>query len=240
MKGTYIMANKRIGIIGAMAAEVEGLHERMTVAREVKKAGMTFYEGTLGATEIVLVQSGIGKVNAAACAQILADCFEVTHILNTGIAGSLDDAIDIGDIVVSTDALQHDMDATPFGYEAGQVPGLSVMAFPADEAFRAMAVEAVRTAASDVKVFEGRVVSGDQFISSQEKKDAIKAAFGGLCTEMEGAAIAQTAWLNHIPFVILRSISDKANDDAGRAYSEIEAEAAAHCSAVTASIIEHF
>jgi adenosylhomocysteine nucleosidase len=156
----------------------------------VKKAGMTFFEGTLGATEIVLVQSGIGKVNAAACAQILVDCFEVTHILNTGIAGSLDDAIDIGDIVVSTDALQHDMDATPFGYEAGQVPGLSVMAFPADEAFRAMAVEAVRTAAPDVKVFEGRVVSGDQFISSQEKKDAVKAAFGGLCTEMEGAAIA--------------------------------------------------
>ena len=109
MGGICTMANKRIGIIGAMAAEVEGLHERMTVAREVKKAGLTFFEGTLGATEIVLVQSGIGKVNAAACAQILADCFEVTHILNTGIAGSLDDAIDIGDIVVSTDALQHDM-----------------------------------------------------------------------------------------------------------------------------------
>ena len=230
----------KIGILTAMSVEFRQVAAMLCETESIQHGPQQYLTGTLGRNQIVLLQCGIGKVNAAACAQILADCFEVTHILNTGIAGSLDDAIDIGDIVVSTDALQHDMDATPFGYEAGQVPGLSVMAFPADEAFRAMAVEAVRTAAPDVKVFEGRVVSGDQFISSQEKKDAIKAAFGGLCTEMEGAAIAQTAWLNHIPFVILRSISDKANDDAGRAYSEIEAEAAAHCSAVTASIIEHF
>ena len=234
------MENRRIGIIGAMESEVAVLKERMEITRTVEKAGMTFWSGKIGSTEIVLVQSGIGKVNAAACTQILIDCFEVTHILNTGIAGSLDDRLAIGDIVVSTDALQHDMDATPFGYEAGQVPGLSVKAFPADAEFRAMAVEAVKTAAPDVKVFEGRVVSGDQFISSQVKKDAIRDAFGGLCTEMEGAAIAQTAWLNHIPFVILRSISDNANDDAGKAYSEIEAEAAAHCSAITASIIARF
>ncbi len=234
------MADKRIGIIGAMEQEVAVLKDRMNIEQELVKAGMTFRLGTIGNTEVVLVQSGIGKVNAAACAQILADCFEVTHILNTGIAGSLDDRLAIGDIVVSTDALQHDMDATPFGYEAGQVPGLSVTAFPADEEFRAMAVEAAHTAAPDIQVYEGRVVSGDQFISSREKKDAIKAAFGGLCTEMEGAAIAQTAWLNHIPFVILRSISDNANDDAGKEYTEIESEAAAHCSAITASIIEHF
>lgn len=234
------MADKRIGIIGAMEKEVAVLKDRMNIEKEIEKAGMTFRLGTIGNTEVVLVQCGIGKVNAAACTQILADCFDVTHILNTGIAGSLDDRLAIGDIVVSTDALLHDMDATPFGYEAGQVPGLSVKAFPADEEFRAMAVEAARTAAPDIQVYEGRVVSGDQFISSQEKKDAIKAAFGGLCTEMEGAAIAQTAWLNHIPFVILRSISDNAGDDAGKDYTEIESEAAAHCSAITASIIEHF
>ena len=103
-----------------------------------------------------------------------------------------------------------------------------------------MAVEAAHTAVPDIHVYEGRVISGDQFISSQEKKDVIKTTFGGLCTEMEGAAIAQTAWRNNIPFVILRSISDSANEDAVKEYNEIEAEAAAHCSAITASIIEHF
>ena len=234
------MEKKKIGIIGAMETEVSVLKERMTITRTVEKAGMTFYGGTLGNTDIVLVRSGVGKVNAAACTQILIDCFEVTHILNTGLAGSMDDRIAIGDIVVSTDVLQHDMDAVPFGYEAGQVPGQSVIAFPADDEFRAMAVEAVKTAAPDVAVFEGRVVSGDQFISSQAKKDEIKAKFGGLCTEMEGGAVAQTAWLNHVPFVILRSISDNANDGAGKAYTEIEAEAAAHSSAVTAAIIAEF
>ena len=232
------MTDKRIGIIGAMESEVEILRNRMTITGTRDTARMTFYEGTLGNTEIVLVQSGIGKVNAAVCAQILVSCFSVTHILNTGIAGSLSDDLDIGDIVVSTDAIQHDYDIMAWGYAPGQVPGMDVIAFPADEAFRKKAVEAVKSAAPDVKVFEGRVVSGDQFISSQERKDSIKAVFGGLCTEMEGAAIAQVAWLNNIPFVIIRSISDKADDEANRPFSEIEAAAAAHSSKITTAIIE--
>ncbi|MBR4455942.1 MAG: 5'-methylthioadenosine/adenosylhomocysteine nucleosidase [Solobacterium sp.] len=232
------MHNYKIGIIGAMAPEVAILHDRMNVESETEKAGMKFWQGTIGTKDIVLVQSGIGKVNAAVCAQILIDCFEVTHILNTGIAGSLNDALNIGDIVISTDAVLHDFDITAFGYAKGEVPGIGSASFRADETFRAKAVEAAKAAAPDIQVFEGRIVTGDQFISSQARKEAIIADFGGMCTEMEGGAIAQTAWINHIPFVIIRAISDNANDTAHRDYAEIEAEAAAHSAAITARILE--
>ncbi len=230
--------DNKIGVIGAMTTEIEYLREYMNIESEIDKASMHFMEGLIGQRRIVLVQSGIGKVNAGICAQILIDCFGVTHIMNTGIAGSLDDALKIGDIVVSTDALQYDMDGTDFGYAPGQVPGLPVQAFPADEGFRKKAVLAVHQAAPELTVYEGRIVSGDQFVNSQGKKNEIHAKYGGLCTEMEGAAIAQCAWLNHIPFVILRSISDDAGEADGRSYDEIEAEAAEYSSRVTAKLLE--
>jgi adenosylhomocysteine nucleosidase len=223
-----------------MDVEVARLTAGMNKEREIERAGMHFCEGWIGGSEVVVVRCGIGKVNGGLCVQILCDLFDVTHVINTGIAGSLDEEINIGDVVVSIDAMYHDMDVTGLGYEPGQVPQLKVLAFPADNMLRVAAVKACREAAPEIGVFEGRVVSGDQFICERSRKDEIAATFGGLCTEMEGAAIAQTAWLNNIPFVILRSISDNANDDAGKDYVEIEAEAAAHCSAITASIIEHF
>ena len=124
---------KKIGIIGAMELEVETLKSKMNVAKTTKKANMEFFEGTLNGVEVVIVRSGIGKVNAGICTQILADLFDVTHIINTGIAGSLDAQIDIGDIVVSTDVLQHDMDVRVFGYPLGEIPQLGTLSFPADE-----------------------------------------------------------------------------------------------------------
>ena len=229
----------KIGIIGAMAEEVSELKASLQDAKVTKIARMEFCEGSFGNTDVVVVQSGIGKVNAAACAQILIDHFGVTHVMNTGVAGSLNAKIDIGDIVVSTDAMYHDVDATIFGYAKGEVPQVGTASFVADEMLRKAAVEAVKEAAPDIHVFEGRVVSGDQFISSREVKNHIRDTFQGDCTEMEGAAIAQVAYINEVPFVIIRAISDKADDSGQEAYDVFEKKAAMHCAHVVEYMISH-
>ena len=225
----------KVGIIGAMDVEVARLVREMEVKREVERAGRHFWEGRIGGTEAVVVQCGIGKVSAGICVQVLCDLFGITHVINTGIAGSLDDQINIGDVVVSTDAIYHDMDVTPLGYEYGQVPQIDTLSFPADNMLRKAAVKACREAAPEIGVFEGRIVSGDQFICDRSIKNRIAERFGGLCTEMEGAAIAQAAYLNGIPFVIVRAISDKADESVHVSYEVFEAKAAEHC----AGIVEH-
>ena len=227
---------KKIEIIGAMELEVETLKSKMNVAKTTKKANMEFFEGTLNGVEVVIVRSGIGKVNAGICTQILADLFDVTHIINTGIAGSLDAQIDIGDIVVSTDVLQHDMDVRVFGYPLGEIPQLGTLSFPADERMASLAKSVCEKVNAEVKVFSGRIVSGDQFICDKEVKDKLVENFHPLCTEMEGAAIGQAAYLNEIPFVILRAISDKADNSAEMDYPTFEKKAAEHC----AKLVEEF
>lgn len=219
----------RIGIIGAMDIEVDVLKEQMADVTRVNKASMEFYQGKLNGKDVVVVRSGIGKVNAAVCTQILADVFEVEAVINTGIAGSLRNEINIGDIVVSTDALQHDMDAVEFGYPKGQIPGMKVFSFVANAALRETAVRVCQKVNPDIQVFEGRVVSGDQFVASAEVKNKIIKEFAGYCTEMEGAAIAQTAYLNGIPFVVVRAISDKADNSATMDSMTFERQAAQHC-----------
>jgi adenosylhomocysteine nucleosidase len=209
----------------------------MEVKNTVKKASMEFFEGTLGNTEVVVVRSGICKVNAGICVQILVDTFGVTHVLNTGAAGSLDARINIGDIVLSTDACYHDVDATIFGYKKGEIPQLGTQAFTADKELIEKAKTAIKKAAPDLGIFEGRVCSGDQFISSQEVKDAIKENFGGMCCEMEGAGIAQACFLNSIPFVIIRAISDKADGSEIMDYPEFEKKAAHDCAALVKEMI---
>lgn len=227
----------KIGIIGAMEVEVETLKSRMTIKNTVKKASMEFFEGSIGNTEVVVVRSGVAKVNAGICVQILVDLFNVTHVINSGVAGSLDARINIGDIVLSTDACYHDVDATVFGYKKGEVPQLGTAAFTADAELRDKAKAAIKTAAPDLGVFEGRVCSGDQFISSGDIKTKIKEDFDGLCTEMEGAAIAQGCYLNNIPFLIIRAISDKADGSDIVDYPVFEAKAAKDCAALVLEMI---
>ena len=219
---------KKIGIIGAMEVEVARLKADMKIKREVKKARMNFCEGTLNGKEVVVVRSGIGKVNAAVCTQILADEFGVDGVINTGIAGSLNAEINIGDIVISTDVVHHDMDAVNFGYEPGQIPQMDVFSFEADRALADLAEKVCEEVNPEIQVFHGRVVSGDQFIADKETKENISTLFAGYCTEMEGAAIAQTAHLNEVPFVVLRAISDKADDSASMDYPTFEKQAVAH------------
>lgn len=220
---------KIIGIIGAMEVEVETLKIHMTDVRRVTKATMEFFQGTLNGKEVVVVRSGIGKVNAAVCAQILADDFKVQGIINTGVAGSLKKEINIGDLVVSTDAVHHDMDARGFGYQRGQIPQMQAFSFPADIRMRETAIAVCKKVNPDIQAFAGRVLSGDQFVDTREVKEDIAREFQGYCTEMEGAAIAQAAYLNQIPFVILRAISDKADDSASVDYPTFERKAAEHC-----------
>ncbi len=214
-----------LGIIGAMDEEVARLKEIMKDETVLSVAGMDFYQGKIAGKDCVVVRSGIGKVNAAMCSQVLADKFGVSAIINTGIAGSLDAEIDIADVVLSTDAVQHDMDATGFSYPLGQIPRVDTFSFKADEELRKLAEACNAEVNPDIRTFSGRVVSGDQFISSKEKKAWLVENFHGICAEMEGAAIAQAAYLNGIPFLIIRAISDKADDSAGMDYSTFEAKA---------------
>ena len=201
-----------IGIIGAMDEEVEQLVEVMEITREETKACMTFKAGKLAGKDVVIVRSGIGKVNAAACTQILVDDFKADYIINTGIAGSLKAEIDIADVVISTG----------FGYPLGQIPRMDTLSFAADERLIKLAGEACKNAVPEIGVHVGRVVSGDQFISDKAVKERISSNFDGFCTEMEGAAIAQVSYLNKVPFVILRTISDKADDSATMDYPAFE------------------
>lgn len=219
------MIEKKIGIIGAMDEEVSKLKDCLEHLQVTTTAAMDFYEGSMCGMDVVIVRSGIGKVNAAICAQILADRFGVTAIINTGIAGSLKNEINIGDIVLSTDAIQHDMDAAAFGYELGVIPRMETSDFQASRELMAMAENSCKQVLKDSSVFCGRILSGDQFISDKQKKDWLADNFGGYCTEMEGAAIAQAAYLNSIPFLIIRAISDKADDSAHMDYPAFEAMA---------------
>ncbi len=228
----------KIGIIGAMDLEVETLKSHMQNVKITKKTGMEFFEGTLNGASVVVVKCGIGKVNAGMCVQILADLFDVTHIINTGVAGSLQAQIDIGDIVISTDALYHDMDVTALGYPLGQLPQIDTLAFKADEELAALAKSSCEEVNPDIHVFTGRVASGDQFIASKEAKNKIIENFHAYCTEMEGAAIAHTAYLNKIPFVIIRAISDKADDSAEMDYPTFEKKAAEHSARLVEDLVK--
>ncbi len=167
-------------------------------------------------------------MNAAVCTQILVDDFGVDYVINTGIAGSLNAKIDIGDIVISSDVLHHDVDATGFGYAVGQIPRMDTLSFQADEQLIELAKAACKKVVPSIGAHVGRIVSGDQFISDKAVKDKITANFKGYCTEMEGAAIAQAAYLNKVPFLILRAISDKADDSATLDYPTFEKQAIAN------------
>lgn len=227
----------KIGIIGAMELEVSELKSKAQIKKVVERAGMAFCEGTLNGKEVVIVQCGIGKVNAGICVQILADLFGVDAVINTGVAGSLRAKIDIGDIVVSTDACEHDMDVRPLGYEPGIIPQMAESFFKADQTIAKAAIEVCREVNPEISVYEGRILSGDQFISDGAVKDRLIAQFDGSCTEMEGAAIAHAAFLNKIPYVVVRAISDKADGSAHMDYPEFERAAAAHCARLVENLV---
>lgn len=227
----------KLGIIGAMDVEVAHLKDRLEGVALTRHAAMDFCEGTLAGVRVVVVKCGVGKVNAAVCAEALAALFGVTHVINTGIAGCLNDELDIGDVIVSTDAVQHDMDVTRLGYPSGEVPGLGVATFAADEALVACALEAARSLVPPVRALAGRVASGDQFVGDAAVKKRVKELFGADCCEMEGAGIAQACWLNGLPFVIIRAMSDRADGSSHVDYPSFERRAAQRCALITEGMV---
>ena len=227
-----------LGIIGAMEIEVATLIDAMEISKKETKAGMTFCCGKIEGKDVVVVKSGVGKVNAAMCTQILIDDFDVDAVVNTGVAGSLNNDIDICDVVVSTKAQQHDMDVTALGYDRGIIPDMEKSVFEADSKLIDLAKKSAKDAGLEINVFEGKVLSGDQFIGTEEAKNFLKKEFAGDCAEMEGASIAQSAYLNHIPFVIIRAISDKADGSAEVDYPVFEEAAARHSARLVADLVK--
>ncbi|WP_462332688.1 5'-methylthioadenosine/adenosylhomocysteine nucleosidase [Schwartzia sp. (in: firmicutes)] len=230
----------KVGVIGAMELEVANLKKTMRLERQVKKAGMTFHEGMIGNTDAVIVQCGMGKVNAGICAQVLIDEYAVTHIINTGVAGSLNPKLNIGDIVVAVDAVQHDFDVTAIGFQKGEIPYTGKSAFAADKELRQRAVQAIQETLPGIAAVEGRICSGDQFIASQKEKDRIVAEYAGDCAEMEGGSVAQVCFLNAVPFVILRAISDKADDSGHMDFAEFAKTASKNSSKLIQFMLEHW
>ena len=214
-----------IGIIGAMEEEVAKLKELCEDREEIQKGPYFFVKGKLSGKEVVLCKAGIGKVNAAACTQALIDRFQPSYIFNTGIAGAISPEVHILDLVISRDALQYDVDVTRFDYPLGKVPGDEKLGYDADPRLLELAVEVNQEINPEHNSYIGRVVTGDRFVSSHETKEYLKKTFAATCCEMEGGAIAQIASKNGVPFVILRFISDEANDEASMVYEEFEAKA---------------
>lgn len=204
----------KIGIIGAMKEEVVQLKEKMKIENIINIGGYEFYKGNLYDKNVVLVECGIGKVNAAICSTILINTFEVDKLLFTGVAGALNPNIEIGDIVIATDLVEHDFDVTSFGYEYGVIPRMKNSNFKSDIKLVELAKSSAIEKFGKDKVWTGRIVSGDQFVASLDKIKWLREKFNGECTEMEGASVAHVCEILKKPFVIIRSISDKANKDA--------------------------
>lgn len=207
------------GIISAMTEELELLLKEMNIEEKTTKANMTFYKGTLGDKNIIAVVCGIGKVNAAICSQILISEYKVSSIINVGVAGGIGKDIYPGDVVIGTDLVEHDMDTSAFGDPVGQIPRLNTFSFKCDKNL----VKAALNAANEIKEinsFTGRIVSGDQFIANIDKIKWLSETFDAISCEMEGASIAHVCYLNNIPCVVIRSISDNANNGAHMDYEK--------------------
>lgn len=218
-----------LGIIGAMNTEVETLISSLTNKQETRIAGSTFYSGKLGSTDAVVVMCGIGKVAAAICAQAMIDTFHPDLLINTGVAGGVADGLAQGDLVIATDAVQHDFNLSLFGYAKGYMPVWGKdkdqpSPFPADEAI----AEKLMASAQQLgyHAIRGRVASGDIFVADPALKHSLATEFCASAAEMEGAAIAQTAWQNGTPFAIVRAISDLADGSATLSFEEFEQIAA--------------
>jgi len=229
---------EKIGIIGAMAVEIGELRERLAGRQEETAGGVAFCTGRLFEREVVLAVSGVGKVNAAMCAQAMILTYRPGVILNTGIAGALVPGIAIGDVVVADAALQYDMDTSAVGDPAGFVSGVNRIEFPCDPAVAAALQRAAE--GEGARVHRGLVATGDRFLSTKEEASAVRARFGAIANEMEAGSIGQVCFINGVPFGILRTISDGEGDGSEFDYARFAAAAAARSRAITLRYIQDY
>ncbi|AZI42045.1 5'-methylthioadenosine/adenosylhomocysteine nucleosidase [Deinococcus psychrotolerans] len=223
-----------IGIIGAMQEEVSLLISELRDHSQQISPGVTLHSGILDGQQVIVTEGGIGKVNAAMTTAALIAA-GATQVIFTGVAGGVHPELRVGDIVVSTDCLQHDVDVTALGYELGVVPG-EALSWNADEALRSAALESAREL-EGVRVVEGRIASGDQFVASREKVLWLWETFGAACAEMEGAAVAQVCAKHGVPFVVIRSVSDTADHDANVDYRAFMPLVAQHAKQVVRGML---
>lgn len=205
----------KIGIIFAMKEELNELLKILDLKKEYNIFDLTFYECNLDDKEIILTESGIGKVNAARTTQILIDNMKVDYIFNIGVAGGTNPSVSVCDIVVGENLVQHDFDITPFNHEKGYIPNVGTY-IPCDEYL----ISLTKDINVDSKVYHGNIASGDIFITDKNMSSKISKKFNALCVEMEGASIAQVCYLSHIPFLIIRSISDSVNGNNELTYND--------------------
>lgn len=223
-----------IGIIGGMQTEIDLLLENMDISEEQQHAGLTFFSGTIGESRIVLVRCGVGKVNAAACTQLMIDKFSVDFIINTGIAGSLHHEVKICDTVISADVTHHDVRPV-------QMKNL----FPFQETFKAdqLLIQTASEAFSQLNLSNGchlgRIISGESFVEDTETRERLIEDYSPLCVEMEGSAIAHVAHINTVPFVVIRSISDNADENSSFSYESFESMAARQSASIVLQMVHH-
>lgn len=221
-------------VVGAMREEIERLEASLQDSQQGGQGPFVWLEGTLEGHRVLLAECGIGKVNAAALTQALLGA-GATRLVFTGVAGAVDPALAVGDVVISADTVQHDVDVTGLGYQPGEVPGSGTF-WQADTAL----IEAARAAAQELqgaRTVVGRVASGDTFVASQEATARIARAFGAACTEMEGAAVAQVCARWGVPFVVVRSISDSADHSAQVDFRAFTLTAAANAETVVRGLL---
>ena len=227
-----------IGIIAAMKAEIESVKTEMTHKRVRTFSGIEFVSGKFKGKDVVVAQCGIGKVFAAICTQTMILLYHPDVILNTGVGGTLSAELSVGDIAISLDVVQHDMDTSPIGDPVGLISGINVIHFPASNS---MYTELSKSAdALGINNRIGTIASGDQFIASAEKKKFIKDNFSAIACEMEGAAIGHVCYVNDTPFAVVRAISDSADDSSSMDYGEFLALAAERSFGVVSKFVENY
>lgn len=213
-----------IGIICAMKIEAEAIRASLSDAKSETVSGVEFTSGTLHGKKIVLAVCGIGKVFAAICTEAMILRYSPSLIINSGVAGTLTDRLSIGDIAIAKSLVQHDMDTSALGDPVGLISGINKIHFEADEKAVKTFEKACEKAGANSVI--GTIASGDQFMSDTEKKNAIRDRFDAIACEMEGAAVAHVAFINNVPFAVLRAISDSASGDAQMEYPKFVAMAA--------------
>ncbi len=224
-----------IGIIGAMSVEVEGLKNKLEGAKSETVSGSEFVSGRLCGKDVVIAQCGIGKVNAAVCANTMILKYGVSAVINTGVAGTLCEQISILDFAISSGVVQHDMDTTVFGDAPGFISGINIVNIPASSRLSALALSIAKEQGNHCEM--GIIASGDQFISSLERKNYIRSTFSAIACEMEGASIGHACYLSNVEFVVIRCISDSATGDAEMEYPEMVKRAAKKSMALVEAMV---
>ena len=229
----------KIAIIGAMGEEIQIYLDNVSILKEDKWNTYTFYHGMIYNHEVVIVKSGVGKVFSAMVCQHMIDIYGVNSVIFTGVAGGLNVSLNVGDIVVGSDSVQHDLSSAPLGFKRGQMPYTDLRFFKADEKLINLAR---KTDISPQKIMCGRILTGDQFFTDEERKNNtyLTDELKGDCIEMEGAAVAQVCTLNEIPHIIIRAISNKNGGNSAEDYNNFKSIVSSNSFKVVETILNNF